>query len=180
MKHIIELGEDANMVQVISVTQSGNAYIDSSVYIGCLERLNSDYINEHYGSLQDEAYQRGLDAAWEAATRIVCDETLGMSTLLHIFNRGTLERIFKDIPPAEAIEKLKAYEEQNTADDIKVGDEVRDDDGDTYIITCINDDGTFDALYPDGTASSRADMSIIYELTGRHFEIDKILEAMKE
>lgn len=26
-----------------------------------LEELNSDYINEHYGSLQDEAYQRGLE-----------------------------------------------------------------------------------------------------------------------
>lgn len=26
-----------------------------------LEELNSDYINEHYGELQDEAYQRGLE-----------------------------------------------------------------------------------------------------------------------
>lgn len=26
-----------------------------------LEELNSDYINKHYGSLQDEAYQRGLE-----------------------------------------------------------------------------------------------------------------------
>ena len=59
-KYIIELGEDANMVQVISVTQSGNAYIDSSVYVGYLEQLTADYINEHFGQLQDEAYQRGL------------------------------------------------------------------------------------------------------------------------
>ena len=26
-----------------------------------LEELNSDYINEHYGELQDEAYQRGFE-----------------------------------------------------------------------------------------------------------------------
>ena len=26
-----------------------------------LEELNSDYINEHYGELQDEAYQRGYE-----------------------------------------------------------------------------------------------------------------------
>ena len=28
--------------------------------VGEFEELNSDYINEHYGNLQDEAYQRGL------------------------------------------------------------------------------------------------------------------------
>lgn len=26
-----------------------------------LEELNSDYINEHFGELQDEAYQRGIN-----------------------------------------------------------------------------------------------------------------------
>ena len=26
-----------------------------------LEELNSDYINEHYGQMQDEAYQRGYE-----------------------------------------------------------------------------------------------------------------------
>ena len=26
-----------------------------------IEELNSDYINEHYGELQDEAYKRGYD-----------------------------------------------------------------------------------------------------------------------
>ena len=31
-----------------------------------LEELNSDYINEHYGQLQDEAYQRGHDDGYEA------------------------------------------------------------------------------------------------------------------
>ena len=60
-KYIIELGEDANMVQVISVTQSGNAYIDSTVYVEHLEQLTSDYINEHYGDLQDTAYQKGFE-----------------------------------------------------------------------------------------------------------------------
>ena len=31
-----------------------------------LEELSSDYINEHFGSLQDEAYQRGHDDGYEA------------------------------------------------------------------------------------------------------------------
>ena len=66
MKYIIELGEDANMVQVISVTQNGNAYIDSTVYVEYLEQLNSDYINENFGELQDQAYQKGLEEGKKA------------------------------------------------------------------------------------------------------------------
>ena len=33
-----------------------------------LEELNSDYINEHFGDLQDTAYQRGLEDGKAQAT----------------------------------------------------------------------------------------------------------------
>ena len=200
MKYVLEIKseyEDSFKGVMILGAKGSNLFVDA-LAVEDLEILNSDYINEHFGELQDEAYQkgindgsldvkqrvegayqRGLDDAWEAAKKIslmTSDEIEKVFPGAAKYNRYNL-----GYSGVEAIEKLKAYEEKQKADDdIKVGDEVRDDDGDTYIITCINDDGTFDALYPDGTAFSRADMSIIYELTGRHFDIDKILEAMKE
>ena len=59
-KYIIELNEDCKIVQQMCVTEHGNAYTDGC-YSCDLEELNSDYINEHFGSLQDEAYQRGFE-----------------------------------------------------------------------------------------------------------------------
>ena len=71
-----------------------------------IEELNSDYINEHYGDLQDDAYQRGykdcetrycsfdacpnrqaeyrrgLNDAWEAARKII---HMSEGELLNIF-----------------------------------------------------------------------------------------------
>ena len=59
-KHIIELNEDCKIVQQMCVTEYGNAYTDGC-YSCDLEELNSDYINEHYGELQDEAYRKGFE-----------------------------------------------------------------------------------------------------------------------
>ena len=65
----------------------------------------------------NEAYQRGLDDAWKAARKIVCDDELDWNTLLHLFNRSNFVGIFGDFSPSEAIAKLKAYEEKQKADD---------------------------------------------------------------
>ena len=41
--------------------KADNKYYTAVRPIAELEELNSDYINEHYGELQDEAYQRGFE-----------------------------------------------------------------------------------------------------------------------
>ena len=48
------------------------------------EELNSDYINEHYGSLQDEAYQKGF----EDGKKSVEDEGLRNNTNLIVTQCG--------------------------------------------------------------------------------------------
>ena len=58
-KYIIELEDD---IQYLII----NGRADNRCYtlvrpVAELEVLNSDYINEHFGSLQDEAYQRGFE-----------------------------------------------------------------------------------------------------------------------
>ena len=205
-KYIIELGEDANIVQVISVTQSGNAYIDSTVYVGYLEQLTADYINENFGELQDQAYQkgleegkkafdllesernseyqRGLNEAWEAARKLF--SSMADSDIEKAFptewNNGGFHALI-NLQPQEAIAKLKAYEEKQKADaEIKVGDEVVSKY--SGIKGILLEPETEDVLATIIVPSQR--WKTIYnahenlEKTGKHYDIEKLLEAMKK
>lgn len=157
------------------------------------ERIDEAYhkgweYGKEYGSGEADmreavSYQKGLDDAWEAAEKIVCDETLGMSTLMHIFNRGTLERIFKDIPPAEAIAKLKAYEEQKADEEVEVGDEVTDiQSGANFLVTHLWESNHGDkgvSGFNNDCSAFSATLDKVSK-TGRHFDIEEILEEMKK
>ena len=156
-----------------------------------LEELTSDYINEHYGVLQDTAYQkglhdgeskrrycneyqRGLNDAWEAARKIV---EMSDPPYWELFDEYK-ENLFGKISASEAIEKLKAYEDKQKADDeIKVGDEVRHDRGWTAVVTSIDNVG-FSVMDLNGEVGSYSDISK-FEKTGRHFDIASILEDMR-
>ena len=108
-----------------------------------LEELTADYINEHFGDLQDDAYnkgyaqcqddygdalkhakdtayKRGLDDAWEAARKISVIELNGGLTgkeLMKIYGTMDIHKIYDDNTASEAIDKLKAYEEKQKAED---------------------------------------------------------------
>lgn len=159
-----------------------------------LEELNSDYINEHYGSLQDEAYKRGInDGSLDVKQRV----------------EGAYQRGFDDgkdsvMLPCDGCKWdtedgdgahckrcsrncLDNYEEkQKEEDDIKLGDVLEhtvsgytskaiflkkiEDDEDWY--TCLFWTGCGLAIlsYPKSQ----------FKRIGKHFDIDKILEEMKE
>ena len=156
-----------------------------------LEELTADYINEHFSDLQDTAYQkglhdgeskcrycneyqRGLNDAWEAARKIV---EMSDPPYWELFDEYK-ENLFGKISASEAIEKLKAYEDKQKADDeIKVGDEVRHDRGWTAVVTSIDNVG-FSVMDLNGEVGSYSDISK-FEKTGRHFDIASILEDMR-
>ena len=153
-----------------------------------IEELNSDYINEHFGDLQDTAYQRGLDDAWEAARKII---HMPEGKLLNIFTECysavcTALQVLLKYDASEAIEKLKAYEEKQKAEDkIEVGDEVEWDNdftGDRFIVTRIyqpyGKKEQCDGIDDDGDVY-RAVLIESLVKTGRHFDIQSILEDMK-
>jgi hypothetical protein len=179
-KYVIELDEDVKILQSISVTQHGNAYTNTK-WVANLEELNSDYINEHFSDLQDTAYQRGLEDAWEAARKIVVDTDNGgiaLGTLGEIFGTQAYSCIMRDNTAQEAIAKLKAYEDKQK-DSIEVGDEVIDRDGDITIVTNIHE-RLFDGLCNDGSTMGDLFLEDVRK-TGRHFDhIDKLLEAMRK
>ena len=62
-KYIIEIAEEYEEYfkgVLICGIADGKFAVDV-IAVEDLEELNSDYINEHYGSLQDEAYKRGYE-----------------------------------------------------------------------------------------------------------------------
>ena len=187
VQKIMQLGVDANG-RIVHWTDS----------IGNIEELNSDYINEHYGELQDTAYQRGLEEgkkafdllesernseyqrglndAWEAARKISLmspDEIENVFPGAAKYNRYNL-----GYSGVEAIAKLKAYENKQK-DRIEVGDEVRHKNHNTTW-TAVVVKREEDVIYLMGHTGAVADYQLSgFEKTGRHFDIPSILEELR-
>jgi hypothetical protein len=221
-KYVIEIKpeyEDSFKGLMILGAKGSDIYVDA-LSVEDLEELNSDYINEHFGELQDmayqrgvedgaksvenwnneekklrldEAYQRGLDDAWEMAKRIVLTKTdancpyFSPEELNSIFGYSTLQRVIDTYSVSEAIEKVKAYEEQQKADaEIKVGDEVcfvfaGGETIEPFIVFSIKDDNG--KKYYEGIQTSDGRWvggGLKYYKTGRHFpQVAELLKAMK-
>ena len=108
MKYIIEIPDGVQYV--LFNGQTDNKCYTAVRPIAELEELNSDYINEHYGELQDEAYQTGLKDAWETARALVWDtsiseyETAGVK--VESWDGETCE-VLRRYPAHEAVELLR-------------------------------------------------------------------------
>jgi hypothetical protein len=187
-KYIIEIPDDVQYV--LFSGKADNKYYTAVSPIAELEELNSDYINEHFGSLQDEAYQRGLEEgrnvgikdgmceAWEAAKKIVCDDSFDWNTLMSIFNSRSFEVIFGNFSASDAVARLRAYEGCKD-DHIEVGDEVRTRDGapsHTFLVTKVTDSHVY-GISDDGSWNYWTKDEVTK--TGKHYDIASILEAMR-
>ena len=132
-------------------------------------------------------YQQGLDDAWNAARKI-CNEPedggLPASAVVELFGRnGSI----LGCSAQNAINKLKAYEERQKADEIKVGDEVcfvfaGGETIEPFIVFSIKDDNG--KKYYEGIQTSDGRWvsgGLKYYKTGRHFpQVAELFKAMKE
>jgi hypothetical protein len=150
------------------------------------------YINNHLSILEgfcredkqkqiDDAYNRGLENAWNVARKLAVetdDGGVSISDLYKMFGIESMCMIMKNNTVYDAIDKLKAYEDKRK-DSIEVGDEVIDRDGDITIVTNIHE-RLFDGLCNDGSTMGDLFLEDVRK-TGRHFDhIDKLLEAMRK
>ena len=194
-KYVIELRPDCKVVQ--EICESYGQVSIGAKSINYLEELTSDYINEHYGDLQDTAYQRGindgsldvkqrvegayqrgLDEAWECARKVALNPNengLSVEELDEIFGCATIQQVFRRYTVSEVIAKLKAYEEK-AENDIRVGDEVIDEDGEKFWVTKIHN-GIAEGIMANGEVTCT--YLNVTEQTGRHVDINKILEEMR-
>lgn len=182
-KYIIEIPDDVQYVLLNG--KADNKYYTAVRPVAELEELNSDYINEHYGELQDEAYQRGLEDAWEAARKII---RMPDGDILDLFpdcyaSVCTAVQAILKYDAFEAIAKLKAYEDKRS-DRIEVGDEV-EWNGDKYVVTYLNynfetsEIADYDLLAYDGSVVDHV-KKCVFTKTGKHYDIQSILEAMRK
>ena len=167
MKYIIELKDDVQVVQKVGVTENGNAFV-MNFYKDQLEELNSDYINEHFGELQDEAYQRGFEDGRQKARG-------GCTGCKYESQTGEY------LPCDYCMNNFTNQWTAKQKDRIEVGDEVNWD-GDCFIVTKIfqprNMKEQCDGIDDDGFVYRDVLMDDL-EKTGRHFDIASILEAMR-
>jgi hypothetical protein len=156
-----------------------------------LEELNSDYINEHFGELQDEAYRKGLedgktdngyqDGVGDAWQTINLIRKMSQHTRETRFGANELGDIMGKYTAKELIAMMRPYFEKPVvphSDRIEVGDEVIDNDGDATIVTNIHE-RLFDGLCSDGSTMSDLFLEDVRK-TGRHYDhIGKLLEAIR-
>ena len=111
-KYVIEPAfEDMSIQKIMQLGLDDNGRITNwTDSIEDVEELNSDYINENFGELQDEAYQAGLKDAWETARALVWDtsiseyETAGVK--VDDWDGETCE-VLRRYPAHEAVELLR-------------------------------------------------------------------------
>ena len=175
-KYIIEIKseyEDSFKGLMILGAKDSNLFVDT-LAVENLEKLNSDYINEHFGDLQDEAY--GSEELRNVLLEILEADTdtrqkyLGYIGIIDILVHHSASKI---------VEKWQARKKD---DEINIGDEV-DWSGDKFIVTRIFESITgteeCDGVDMDGCTYHDVIMSGLTK-TGRHVDIDGILREMRE
>ena len=174
-KYIVEIKpeyEDSFKGLMILGAKDSNLFVDT-LAVENLEELNSDYINEHYGQLQDEAYKRGFeDGKWKSEDGCTGCEYEGKNKINQ-----------------PCVLCCNAFKNQWTAkkqdDEIKVGDEVEisqsDANGIWVVIKVEKHDGyeAYCAINKDGDIYFEEEQDRVTK-TGRHFDIKSILEDMRE
>lgn len=175
-KYIIELLDDCNSefkgIMAFGLTQEKQI----SVELIPEESLRPYTEPEPHAEVTADAYQRGyeqgLSDAWEAERKVVALSTVDRRK---VFGSEYMYSILEKHTASEAIEKLKAYEQEQN--EIQVGDEVITDSGKAVVMGV--GPVHFEYVYADG--SSGYDEVKNVKKTGRHFpEIVSVLQKMKE
>ena len=169
-KYIIDIPDNVKKIVYFHLGNA-NAVWTTSNDLDDLEQLNSDYINEHFGDLQDTAYQRGFEDG-KAVNDKGCEGCMYQDNTIEHHPCGVCCNAYNN--------RWKAKDDR-----IEVGDEVEWDNdftGDRFIVTRIyqpyGKKEQCDGIGDDGDVY-RAVLIESLVKTGRHFDIASILEAMK-
>ena len=184
-KYVIELRPDCKVVQQICESD-GQLYIGSKS-LNYFEELNADYINEHFGDLQDDAYNKGYAQ---------CQDDYS-DALKHAkdtaYQKGFEDGKWKSEDGCTGCKYegktgehlpcdycMNNFKNQWTAKDdkIEVGDEVIYNGTTKCVVVTPETDEEYASLFDCNGIHYSADHRECKK-TGRHFDIDKILEEMR-
>lgn len=126
-----------------------------------------------------KAYDKGLSDAWDAAKKIF---DMDGDTIVEVFDDYSPYNVTQKCTAAEAIAKIKAYEDKQKQDaEIKVGDEVYSDAfDDKGIVTHItNDKVSCVCIICNGFTMMKVGLCGLHK-TGRHFpQIAEVLAELR-
>ena len=197
-KYIIEIPDNTAWLQWVKVSDKDGhvcfdfkdpedltPYIEPDLYAvkkevhdKCMSEAE-DLAYKLYSPKIDEAYQRGLNDAWEAARKIVLSREdgglFGYEERKAVFGCGNYMALKTFLAP-EAIEKILQYEQEQK--DFKVGDEVISDE-DINGVTVDMDDYLLYVLDENGVIQAWPREDVVK--TDRYFpEIAEVLRKMRE
>ena len=186
-KYIVELKKNETLYKATTRESDGTAYVCSAIgtpytapdleqvrkkaYQKGYETGYEDGYNEP-GKNQQEAYQRGLNDAWDAAKKIGNmpydeeEKAFGLCGWVFIAKHTA----------SEAIEKIRQYEQEKGK--IQIGDEVEAVYGKAVVIEILGNNKS--VIYMYHNASTGVSGIDKVTKTGRHFpEIATVLEKMR-
>ena len=178
MKYVIDINGEAILSDRVGTAYREIKFVDGTwdlipnSFVERLEPLNSDYINEHFGELQDEAHQVGMNDAWAAARFLLRDANANLICGMSAYSA------IMELSPAEAIKKIEGYKKRKKAEqEIKVGDEVKAKWGVLGVVTKAAS-GWCNVAWSDGDTGYYLCENVTK--TGRSYtQIADIMEAMK-
>ncbi len=145
-------------------------------------------VKEMFDDMEEKkTYEQGLADAWEVLRKLQqmpCTEFYKLFPCCEGMGNAITELI-RRMTPAEAIAKIKAYEEKQ--DEIKVGDEITDGEKKCVVVERYGGDMKFNqshlyALDSSGRCFSiyKHNFDLYWKKTGKHFlQIEELLKAMK-
>lgn len=152
---------------------------DTEMSIIC--EMAMKYLDEYESREENkaEAYNKGLEDAWELAKKIVVDcKDMTGKEFQDIFGYYLCE-VFVNYTPQEALAKLEAYEKAQV--EIKVGDVLKARlNGMKCVVSSDKGCNGFVLTFPDGSGATE-DLTFIkqnYKKTGKHIDIQSVLEQI--
>jgi len=201
-KYIVNLMDETQIIVEVGANSTGAALIASNPISALtpytepdIEQVRKEAYQKGYetgyedgynepGKNKQEAYQRGLADAWEAARKISLakiDGGFSWESMNNMFGTDSPSKIYKTFTASEAIEKIRQYEQEH--EEIKAGDEVENTQtGVKFIVTHIwfNNHGEKGVSGFNHNCSAFSTTIELVKKTGRHFpEIAAVLEKMR-
>ena len=182
-KYIVEVKDGETLYKAVIAPDGepyitpamGNVYTEPDTEAAYAHGYSNAEIK--YRAEVKEAYQKGLEDAWDAARKVAYYWIWSGQTseAEEIFGTDDVIAIFKSHSASEAIEKIRQYE-RGKEEQIQVGDEVISPNG-KGVVTEIKDIYVR-IMYAKGSGQVVKPEDLTK--TGRHFpEIAEVLEKMK-
>lgn len=181
-KFIIEIGDRLEKIAFPNgqFQLTGEYYNIKGTFAMISEREYENLKKYDEEGIKKEGYEKGLNEAWEIAKKI---SMMDYSESVKIFgSKFEGKQFWKHYSAAEAIQKIKEYEEKKKEEEVKVGDEIQSSEQtEKAVVLSIGADGYWGCLQNNSFFTVNDKQKKYWKKTGKHYdEVEKIFQKLKE